>query len=190
MKMLCVLVLMTGPAVAAPRLVPVRDVTVEYTVQPRDHAPVDVRVEIEGGGAHLRIASEDLPTAFLVNRPAEEATVLLPMLKLYATVGIGTFDPERTVLRQASFERHGQRRVAGLVCTDWTAQSPNGRASGCVTEDGVVLEGQAFDRRGVVGSVRATVVQYGALPPVLFRRPAGYSNAGSLPIGGLGGFGR
>ncbi len=180
-------VLAATTAHAAPRLVPARDVTVQYVVTPRDHAPLEVRVAIEGGGRHLRITSADLPTAFLVDRPGGTATILLPMLKLYATVGIGAFDPERTILRGARFEQHGGHSLAGLGCTDWTATSAQGRADACITADGVILQGSATDRHGLLGNVRATTVQYGALEPVLFRRPDGYTNAGSLPIDGLGG---
>ena len=169
-----------GSAHAAPRLVPTRDVTVDYTVTPRDHAPIDVHVAIEAGGRHLRIAGADLPTAFLVDRPASTATILLPMLKLYSTVGIGRFDPEQTVLRDARFERHGLRSLAGLDCTDWTASSRQGRASACITADGVILAGTASDQSGPLGTVRATNVQYAPLPPILFRRPDGYRNAGDL----------
>ena len=185
MKLTLALLLASTAAHAAPRLVPERDVTVQYTVTPRDHAPLDVRVAIEGGGRHLRIASADLPTSFLVDRPDGTATILLPMLKLYATVGIGQFDPERTVLRGARFERHGGHSVAGLACTDWTAVSVQGHAEACITEDGVILQGSATDRHGLLGSVRATTVEYAALAPVLFRRPDGYTNAGSLPIAGF-----
>ena len=173
---------------AAPRLVPTQDVQIDYTVTPRDHAPIDVHVAIEAGGRHLRIAGEDLPTAFLVDRPAETATILLPMLKLYSTVSIGKFDPEQTILPGARFERHGQRTMAGLACTDWTARSPRGQASACITEDGVILAGTAADGSGPLGTVRASTVRYGALLPVLFRRPDGYRSAGDLS--GFAGFAR
>ena len=177
---------MPAAAATAPRLVPLQDVSVTYSVQPRDHAPLMVLAEIAAGGARLRITSPDLPTALLIDRPVGEATILLPLLKLYATVGIGRFDPERTVLRDARFERDGQERVAGLACTDWTASSPHGRARGCVTGDGVILFGKAADSQGGVATIKATAVRYGPLPPLLFRRPDGYRNAGSLPIDGFG----
>ena len=181
----CLAVLAAPAAWAAPVLVPTRDVSVEYLVTPRDHRPIAVHVAIEGGGRHLRIAGEDLPTAFLVDRGAGTATILLPLLRLYTTVGIGRFDPERTILRGAVFQRHGERALAGLACTDWTAASAQGHASACITADGVILAGSASDRSGELGSVRATTVAYGALEPVLFRRPDGYRDAGALPLDGL-----
>ena len=177
----------TPAAAAAPLLVPTRDVTVTYNVRPRDHAPLDVRVSIAAGGERLRITAENLPTAFLVDRRAHVATVLLPMLKMFTTVKIGDYDPRDTVLRGAQFVRGGREVVAGRMCTDWTAQSPKGRARACITEDGVILRGEAEDRHGELGSVLASTVQYGGLSPEIFERPAGFSNAGSLPIAGLSG---
>ena len=182
---LLLVALMPGVARAAPVLVPERDVTVEYTVTPRDHTPIDVHVAIEAGGRHLRIAGEDLPTAFLVDRGAGTATILLPLLKLYTTVAIGRFDPERTILRGARFERHGARHLAGLACTDWAASSPQGHASACITPDGVILAGTASDASGELGTVRAATVVYGPLAPVLFHRPDGYRDAGAIPLDGL-----
>ncbi len=185
-KAACLLLLLAPPAArAAPPLFPTRDVSVEYVVTPRDHRPIAVHVAIEGGGRHLRIAGEELPTAFLVDRDAGTATILLPLLKLYTVVGIGRFDPERTILRGATFQRHGERSLAGLGCTDWTAVSPQGHATACITPDGVILAGAASDRSGELGRVRATTVDYGALGPVLFRRPDGYHDAGALPLDGL-----
>jgi hypothetical protein len=180
--------LTTPTAAAVPRLVPTRDVTVTYSVHPRDHAPLEVRVSIEAGGEKLRITAEDLPTAFLVNRRDHLATILLPMLKMFTTVKIGNVDPEQTVLRNAQFERHGRETVAGRGCTDWTASSNDGQASACITDDGVILRGQAADRHGELGTVLASTVQYGELSPELFERPAGFSDAGPLPIGKLTGF--
>ncbi len=187
MRTLAALLLFATPALATPRLVPARDVTVAYSVAPKDHQPIQVTVAIEGGGEHLRIASESLPTSFLVDRGAHRLAILLPLLKLYSTVGTGRFDPQETVLKDARFERHGARRLAGLACTDWSARSEQGTASACITEDGVILAGTAADKHGPLGSVRATNVHYGALPKMLFRLPSGYRDAGKLPIGQLAG---
>ena len=174
-------------ATAPPRLVPLRDVTVDYAVHPRDHADLSVQVDVQAGGARLRITSPDLPTAFVVDRPNHVATILLPFLKLYATVGIGQYDVADR-MRHASFERLGRGQVAGLACTEWSAVSHDGSARACITDDGVILRGTAADRHGPVGSVLASAVQYGALPDAMFRRPADFRNAGSLPVDGLPGF--
>jgi hypothetical protein len=178
--------LVTPAAAAVPRIVPTRDVTVTYNVRPRDHAPIEVRVSIEAGGARLRITAENLPTAFLVDRRSHMATILLPMLKMFTTVPLGQDDPE-AMLQNAQYERHGREMLAGRSCTDWTADSERGHASACITEDGVILRADAQNHHGEIGSVLASTVQYGRLPPSLFDRPAGFSDAGPLPIGKLKG---
>jgi hypothetical protein len=186
MKTFVLACLVMTPAAAAPRIVPMRDVTVTYQVRPRDHAPLDVRVSIEAGGARLRITADNLPTAFLVDRRAHQATILLPMLKLFTTVPLGEDDPE-AMLQGARFERVGRETIAGRPCIDWKAVSDRGRASACITEDGVILRARAENHHGEIGAVLANTVQYGRLPPALFDRPAGFSDAGPLPIGKLTG---
>jgi hypothetical protein len=163
------------------------DVTVTYNVHPRDHAPLAVRVSIAAGGTRLRITAEDLPTAFLVDRREHIATILLPMLKMFTTVPIGDFDPQTTILRNARFERVGTETIAGYPCTDWKAISPQGSAAACITDDGVILRGHATNHHGEIGAVMASTVQYGAIPPEIFLRPPGFSNAGNLPLGALAG---
>lgn len=180
--------LATPVLAAAPILAPTRDVVIDYAVRPADRPPLGVQVSVQAGGALLRITSPDLPTAFVVDRPAQTATVLLPMLKLYARVAIGRYDPQRTVLRNASFERGGQSAVAGRSCTEWRAASSDGRATACITADGVILRGTATDAHGSLGSIQATMVQYVTLSPALFRRPEDFHDAGTLPLdGGLAG---
>jgi hypothetical protein len=189
MKVVFLAVMLATPACASvPLLVPTRDVTVTYSVHPRDHAPLQVRVSIAAGGARLRITAEDIPTAFLVDRREHVATILLPMLKMFTTVKIGDYDPQESVLRGAHFERHGSETIAGRVCTVWSAVSAQGIAGACVTEDGVILRGHAANHHGELGSVMASTVEYGRLPPELFERPRGFTNAGSLPVAGLSGF--
>jgi len=185
MKSALLLLTLSMPAAAAPRLVPLRDVTVVYDVAPRDHAPLQVQVEIAAGGDRLRITSAELPTSFLIDRPSGTATILLPMLRLYATAGIAKYDLQRNVLQQARFARHATHRQAGLVCTEWTADSPRGHAEACITDDGVILSGTAADAHGPVGSVRAVSVRPAPLPSDLFDRPADFRNAGTLPVDGF-----
>jgi hypothetical protein len=155
-----------------PLLAPTRDVTVEYEVAPPGRAPVGVRVAIQAGGARLRITSPELPTTFLVDRPAGEATVLLPMLRAYSDLKIGKFDPQRTVLRGARFSRAGHSRIAGHDCVLWHAESSEGTADGCITDDGVILRGSASSaRRGALGQITALRVVYGPLPAQDFTVP-------------------
>ena len=164
-----------------PRLLPARDVTVAYQVEVPRRPPIDVRVAIAAGGARLRIVGEDLPTSFLVDRQTETAAIVLPMLKTYTRVSIARYDPTQTVLRGAGFARGGNETMLGLPCTHWHARSAQGQADACITADGVILQGSlTSDHKGNVGAVRAVRVEYGALPPAIFKVPGNYSES---PLG-------
>jgi hypothetical protein len=173
-------------AISAPRLVPVRDVTIEYLVRAGDARPQAVRVSIEAGGAHLRIAGQNLPLSILVDRPAGLAHVLVPLLRAYSTIDIARYDPQRTVLHDAAFTRGGTERLAGGRCTDWRATSPSGTASACITEGGVILKGEFANRHGTGGAVLATSVDYAPLPPWTWSLPAGFHDMGPLSLEKLG----
>jgi len=173
-------------AVSAPRLVPVRDVTVDYMIHAGGARPQAVRVCIEAGGAHLRITGEDLPLSILVDRPAGVAHVLVPLLRAYSTLDIARYDPERGVLRHAAFTRGGTERLAGGRCTDWRASSPSGTASACITEGGVILKGEFANHHGSGGAVLATSVSYAPLPPWSWSLPGDFHDMGPLSLEKLG----
>jgi hypothetical protein len=182
MRIILLAALLTAPVLAgaAPRplLAPERDVTVTYQVRPAGYPARDVEVAIQAGGARLHITSPDLPTIFLVDRQAEIATILLPMLRAYSAVKIGGVDPEHTILRNANFTRGDRRRIAGLECTEWHAHSEKGEAEGCVTRDGVILAGRAIsDRKGEVGSIEASRVVYSRLPATMFAIPPDFQES-------------
>jgi hypothetical protein len=164
---------LAGPyADPAPRLVPDRDVTIEYVVSPQGRPPVDVEVAVAAGGRLLHITSQDLPTTILVNRDTETASILLPLLRVYADVRIGKYDPEHTILHDASFSRAGDRTINGRRCTEWRALSHDGQAAACITPDGVILRGVASsDRKGELGRVEARRIVYGPLSPEMFQIP-------------------
>lgn len=172
--------LLALPAYAAPPpvLLPTRDVTIDYRVQPPGQRALDVTVEALAGGDRLRLTSPDLPTVILVDRPAARATVMLPLLRLFTVVKIGTIDPERTILRGAVFTPVGPGHAAGLPCTEWRARSADGEAAGCLTADGVLLRGTARSaRRGALGALEATRVAYGPLDAGEFAIPNKYHEA-------------
>jgi hypothetical protein len=155
--------------------VPDRDVTVEYRVTPEGRPPVDVTVAVAAGGRRLHIVSEDLPTTILVDRDRETASILLPLLRVYADLRIGRYDPEQTILRGASFTRDGERFMDGRRCTAWRAVSHDGQAQACITPDGVIVRGSATSNRtGDLGTLQARRITYGALSPALFRVPPNF----------------
>jgi hypothetical protein len=161
-----------------PLLVPDRDVTVDYRVSPEGRAPIDVVVAISAGGRRLHITSEDLPTTILVDRDTETAEILLPLLRAYAELRIGRYDPERTILHGAGFTRGPERAFLGRRCTEWRAVSQDGHASACITPDGVILQGAASsNRRGDLGAVQARRVTAGTLPAELFQVPPDFQKS-------------
>ena len=172
----------TAFAGPAPLLAPARDVTVEYQVSPQGRQPVDVTVSIMAGGRYLHITSDALPTTILVNRDSGMAAIVLPMLRMYADVKIGRYDPERTILQGAAFSPAGERMVAGRRCTEWHAASHDGQAAGCITPDGVILRGEASsDRKGPLGSIQARRIVYGPISPALFQVPPDFQKS-PVPI--------
>ncbi len=165
-------------AAAAPRLVPDRDVTIDYQLSPEGHAPIDVTVAIAAGGRLLRAISADLPTQILVHRDTETATIMLPLLRMYADLPIERYDPERTVLRGATYASIGEARIAGLRCVLWRATSPEGEARACITDSGVILRGEARSaRRGALGAITARRVVFGSLPTDTFAIPSDYQRS-------------
>jgi hypothetical protein len=173
-------------AVSPPRLVPSRDVTVEYSVHAPGARDQSVRVSIAAGGAHLRITGEALPVTLLVDRPAGTARVLVPLLRAYASLPIGRYDPERTVLHDAHFTRGAGETLAAGRCTDWTARSKTGTASACITDDGVILKGAVTNHRGEAGAILATSVDYAPLAAGTFAMPPKFHDLGELPLDQLG----
>ena len=176
----CLLLGWCYSAVAAPvpRLVPDRDVMVQYQVSPEGHAPVDVTVSIAAGGRLLRVISPDLPTTIVVRRDTETASIMLPLLRMYAELPVGRYDPERTVLRGATYTSVGEARVAGLGCMQWRAVSAEGEARACITDHGVILRGEARSaRRGALGAIVARRVVFGVLPAETFEVPADYQKS-------------
>ena len=181
---LAAVLLLCGAAV--PRLVPIRDVTIDYQVHPGDGRPQSVRVSIEAGGSHLRIQGEEIPASIVVDRNAGLAHVMVPLLRAYTSLSIARYDPERTVLRQANFTRAGMEQLSTGRCTDWIARSPSGIATACITEGGVILKGEVSNRHGHVGSVLATAVEYAPLPPWTWGVPADWHDLGPLALDKLG----
>jgi hypothetical protein len=186
--LLAVLAAANAAAEPRPLLVPNRDVTVDYQVAPSGHASIGVRVAIRAGGTKLRITSDTLPTTLLVNRDTEQAAIMLPMLRAYSDVKIGRYDPEHTVLKDASFLRTGRDRVAGHECTVWRSTSKDGTAEACITPDGLILRGAVdSDKRGRQVTVDATRVDFGPIAEAEFEVPPDFQKSPfKLSLDGFG----
>ena len=155
------------PALAqeAPRLFPSRDVAVTYRVSgagPMQEvtmawaaAPRLMRVELPGMG--YTIADFAGQTGFMVMQMPQ------PMVQAASHV---------RARESARFTRQGTDRVAGVACTNWRHEGPQGSGTGCFTDDGVMLRSQG-SAPGVQGALEALRVTYGPQDMARFQRPAG-----------------
>ncbi len=174
-----------GPARAtpAPRFLPLRDVTVTYAVTGigRD-GPTQVRVAVAAGGVRARIDAPGLPGYLLIDRARGTVTMVLAAQQLFVDVPGAMARTEAYMPDpHADFLREGVDHIAGYRCTAWQMTGPKGDATGCLTDDGVILRGAERSRGGMVRLV-ATSVVYGALPAALFSPPPGFQHL-ALPHG-------
>ena len=161
------------PALAqeAPRLFPSRDVAVTYRVSgagPMQEvtmawaaAPRLMRVELPGMG--YTIADFAGQKGFMVMQMPQPMVMDIPMAQAAGHV---------RALEAARFTRLGTDRVAGVACTNWRHEGPQGSGTGCFTDDGVLLRSQGA-AQGIQGGLEALNVSYGAQDMARFQRPAG-----------------
>lgn len=177
-----------GPTVVAPaqagvgpQLMPTRDVSVLYSVQPEGAPePEPVHVYFRGGGGLMRVdgpAGQDGNSQgqMILDREAKIMTVVLNGPRIFMQI------PEQEEVRSPfvldasmHFTRTGTGSVAGLPCTQWAIATPKGGATACVSADGVVLSESGVDGQGARGELVAQTVQYGPLAAALFAPPPGY----------------
>ncbi len=162
-----------GAAPDRPRILPDRDVTVQYAVtSSAPGAPANVTAHIASDG-HVRIDTPDRGS-FLYASGSSKARWVMPQGGLYLEVPVGialagALAPGPDV----HFTRIGRATVAGLSCTQWQVSVPRGSGTACVTDDGVILRGEGEDGRGHTGSILATQVAFAQQPADLFEPPPG-----------------
>jgi hypothetical protein len=163
-----------------PRVLPDRDVTVQYRVTSSEPGvPQNVTVHMTGDG-HVRIETPD--RGYLLYASGEQkARWVMPQGGLFIELPVGAsfagpFAPDA----DARFTRKGQATVAGMACTQWQVSVPRGGGTACVTDDGVILRGEGGDGRGHTGSIVAVEVAYAQQPAALFVPPPGAQRL-SLP---------
>ncbi|MBE7211387.1 MAG: hypothetical protein INR65_10255 [Gluconacetobacter diazotrophicus] len=188
----------TGPARAdaPPPLMPTRDVSVVYSVQP-DGAPQpqDVHVFFGGSGNFMRVDGPPGPDGgasgdMIMDRNGRTMTVVLNQPRVFMQL------PERDEVRfpflldpTMQFRRSGTSQVANLPCTTYDITTGKGTATACVTADGVVLSEQGVDSEGAKGHLVARTVSYGPVPPTTFQPPPGFQRVAhpeGPPTGGGG----
>lgn len=161
------------PALAqeAPRLFPSRDVAVTYRVSgagPMQEVTMAwaaaarlMRVDLAGMG--YTIADFAGQKGFMVMEIPQPMVMDIPMAQAGAHM---------RALESARFTRLGADRVAGVACTNWRHEGPQGSGTGCFTDDGVMPRSQG-SAQGMQGGLEALRVTYGAQDMARFQRPAG-----------------
>ena len=166
--------LVAGHAAAQdrPAVLPLRDVTVDYTVDSTQPLPVRaIRVAARAGAERIRVEQSNL--VLLVDRQARRVVVLLAAqnaalaLPWPRQVRQG-FD----MLDHARLTRRGLGTQAGLACTVYDVAADATRLTACLTRDGVVLRADGA-MRGQTYHLAATAVSYAPLDAALFAPPPG-----------------
>lgn len=162
-----------------PRLTPTRDVTVVYQLTtpsgPQQSGANTVKVAFSGAGDLLRIDSQDGNGVTILDRPAQQVTLVMMKQQVYTRLhpSHGLHNPFMLDL-DMQYTPAGHETVAGVACQRWSIQSSHGKASACVTEDGVILAENGVDADGVEGSIKALSVSYQDIPSSTFEPPAGF----------------
>ncbi|GBQ97318.1 DUF4412 domain-containing protein [Asaia lannensis] len=168
-----------------PRLSPARDVTVVYSVQPEKlPKPVQATVQFKAEGDKLRIDAADRAGSTILDRPAQRVTLIMHKQRVYTSFAPkhGLRNPFMLDMTM-QYAPDGTGMVAGLACNKWTITSPHGKATACVTEDGVILSEEGVDADGLHGKLEAQTVTYGPLAESQFQPPADYQQiTAQMPI--------
>jgi Domain of unknown function (DUF4412) len=171
--------LVTLPAAGQERPImrPTRDVAVVYHVQAAgpsgEPETRTVQMYWTGQGTRLRLQTDGQPGFGLVDYAAGRMTMVMLPQKAYAVV---TFDadhaPGLNIPPGAVINRSGSDTVAGVACTEWTLQGPQGGGTACITKDGLMLRVRGA-QPGEPAAMVAVSVAYGPQPAGLFTLPAG-----------------
>jgi hypothetical protein len=170
------------PAMAAdyPSVQPKRDVTVSYDLDSTATGPMHLRLMVSPEMQVMRIEMGGNGDYILLDRGQERVRMVSPSKgMIFAVSSDGFLHRDLGSGSGLRFERQGHRRIAGHGCTVWKVLGPGGAGDACVTEDGVVLEGQGHgfrpDAQGQVpaGHLVATAVSDAPLPPAFFEVPSG-----------------
>lgn len=164
-----------------PRLNPSRDVTVVYDLsassQTPDAAkgPRNVKVAFSGSGNFLRIDSADGNGVTILDRLHQQVTLIMMNQKAYTRLhpAHGLHNPFMLDL-DMTYTPSGRQKIAGVSCQAWNVQSSRGKATACVTDDGVILAESGIDADGVEGTIRAVSVTYADVPDSAFEPPADF----------------
>ncbi len=172
--------------VAQPRLVPAGNVDVLYRLegaavqQIPGGAPEGVRLEWDAAGQRLRAEPVGQPVYAIVDLRRRVASVVFAAQSAILELPLRGGDPQTLLAgADARFTRRGTGHVLGMECTEWAMQARRVDATGCVTQDGVVLRAEG-SWNGQPGRATALSVERGPVPDAAFVPPANFFR---LPLG-------
>jgi hypothetical protein len=172
-----------------PTLQPTRDVVVEYHILSQTGAPPgaprpdSMKVYFSANGTRMRIEPGGQPAYIVMDRTAKRMEMIMPSQRSYMELPYDAKQVESFSAAEGStFTRKGSNTIAGIKCTVWDVQSPQGNGSACITDDGVMLRAEGQDAQHHGGGMEATSVVYGAQPAGLFMPPDGFRKMG-MPAG-------
>ncbi len=159
-----------------PPPMPLHDATVLYAVHAHDQPPAQIRVYFGQNGDLLRVDGPDGQGDTVLDRATGTLTIVINQARAYMVIpSKGPIQDPFLLDPSADYQRVGtSQRIAGLPCADWQITSPKGRATACVTEDGLLLAASGVDGAGASGEVRALNVSAQPLAAAMFAPPSGY----------------
>lgn len=177
MRAFVVLAMFLVPALglAGPRILPARDVTVNYTLRARGVAPAEYRLDYDAADQRARVTSGTDNIFVLVDLPEGLAQVIVPML--HAIVQAPDLSDLTQMIHQAGDARFtplGRQVFAGIECQNYRVVSAKGSATACITGSGVILHFSGQDAQGSA-EVTAQSVSFGPQPVENFTAPEGYT---------------
>lgn len=187
-------VALAWPAAAQPvkpRIQPVRDVMVTYTLageaaqQIPGGAQAPVTLSWDATGQRLRAEVDGRTQVALINLKTHAGEAIDTGLRVVLPLPIRSEDLQPLTLEGSRLTVVGKDTVAGLPCTNYRVDSGRTPGTVCLTADGVALKG-AGEVRGKPGSFVASRVVYGTISPSRFEVPPGYISLSGSGSGGLG----
>lgn len=177
-----------APVGEHPPLSPTRDAVVTYRFQARLLQGKDatvpehqVTVSFAASGDRLRIDPDDGQSATILDRPDQIMTLISMKERRYVQLRPlhGLHNPFFLGLGM-TYHPGGTQQIAGVSCRDWAIDSPHGKATACVTEDGVILAEDGVDADGLTGHLQAVSVRYEDIPADRFQPPADFEKFNPL----------
>lgn len=171
-----------APAGDHPPLSPTRDAVVTYRfqtqlLQGRDAAIPEhqVTVSFAASGDRLRIDPDDGQSATILDRSSQIMTLVSMKERRYVQLRPmhGLHNPFFLGLGM-TYHAGDMKQIAGVSCREWTIDSPHGKATACVTGDGVILAEDGVDADGLSGHLEAVSVRYEDIPADRFQPPADF----------------